>query len=156
MPTMWLFLGFSAFFLWSLLRNYDKKSCLNNLKFWEASRNHKWSICWKFQLSISLGTQKESHCRHPYLRILFPFMNFGHCALPRLRPTTTSCAFIAHCSLRFLMDFWQKSEVGALQKWWTVYLPSSPLTYAILGFPKNSLAWSLFYLVKVLCYFNIA
>ena len=38
-----------------------KKSCLNELKFWEASRNHKWSICWKFQLFISLGTQKESH-----------------------------------------------------------------------------------------------
>ena len=38
-----------------------KKSCLNELKFWEASRNQKWSICWKFQLSISLGTQKVSH-----------------------------------------------------------------------------------------------
>ena len=35
-----------------------KKSCLNKLKFWEASRNQKRSICWKFQLSISLGTQK--------------------------------------------------------------------------------------------------
>ena len=74
MPTMWLFLGFSAFFLWSHLRNYEKKKLSNKLRFWEASRNHKWSICWKFQLSISLGTQKESHCRHPYLRILFPFM----------------------------------------------------------------------------------
>ena len=31
-------------------------------------------------------------------------MNFGHCALPRLRPTTTSCAFIAHGSLRFLAE----------------------------------------------------
>ena len=26
-----------------------------------ASRNYKWSICWKFQLSILLGTQKVSH-----------------------------------------------------------------------------------------------
>ena len=30
-----------------------KKSCLNELKFWEASRNQNWSICWKFQYSIS-------------------------------------------------------------------------------------------------------
>ena len=41
--------------------NHEKKCCPNELKFWEASQNHKWSICWKFQLSISLGTQKESH-----------------------------------------------------------------------------------------------
>ena len=32
------------------------------------------------------------------------FMNFGRCAIPRLRPTTTSCAFIAHCSVRFLAE----------------------------------------------------
>ena len=35
-----------------------KKSCLNKLKFGEASRNQKRSICWKFKLSISLGTAK--------------------------------------------------------------------------------------------------
>ena len=28
------------------------KSCLIEFKFWEASENHKSSICWKFQLSI--------------------------------------------------------------------------------------------------------
>ena len=55
---MYSFGNFSAFFLWSPLGNYEKKSCLNKLKFWEASRNQKRSICWKFQLSISLGTQK--------------------------------------------------------------------------------------------------
>ena len=49
---------FLAFFLWSPLETM-KKSCLNKLKFWEASRNQKRSICWKFQLSISLGRQKS-------------------------------------------------------------------------------------------------
>ena len=48
-----VFLNFS---LWSPLN----KSCLNELKFWEASENHKSSICWKFQLSISCGTQKSA------------------------------------------------------------------------------------------------
>ena len=48
-----LYTGFLAFFLWSPLGNYEKKSCLNELKFWEASRNHKSSICWKFQYSNS-------------------------------------------------------------------------------------------------------
>ena len=55
---MYSFGNFSAFFLWSPLGNYEKKSCLNKLKFWEASWNQKRSICWKFQLSNSLGTQK--------------------------------------------------------------------------------------------------
>ena len=32
-------LGFSAFLLWSPLGNYEKKSYLNKLKFWGASRN---------------------------------------------------------------------------------------------------------------------
>ena len=36
-----VFGNFSAFFLSSPLRNYEKKSCLNKLKFWEASRNQK-------------------------------------------------------------------------------------------------------------------
>ena len=52
---------FSIFPLVLPLGNYEKKSCLNELKFWEASRNQKWSICWKFQLFVSLGTQKEPH-----------------------------------------------------------------------------------------------
>ena len=56
---MYSYGNFSAFFLWSPFGNYEKKSCLNKLKFWEASRNQKRSICWKFQLSISLGTQKS-------------------------------------------------------------------------------------------------
>ena len=40
--------------------NYEIKSCLNKLKFWEASRNQERSICWKFKLSISLGTKKSA------------------------------------------------------------------------------------------------
>ena len=32
--------------------NNENKNCLNELKFWEASEDHKSSICWKFQLSI--------------------------------------------------------------------------------------------------------
>ena len=45
--------GFSAFFLWSTLGNCEKRSCLNELKFWEAARKHKKSICWEFQYSNS-------------------------------------------------------------------------------------------------------
>ena len=41
-------IGFSAFFL----RNNEKKSCRNELKFWEASRNHKSSLSWKCHNSI--------------------------------------------------------------------------------------------------------
>ena len=40
-------------------RNNENKSCLNELKFRRASENHKTSICWKFQLSISCGNQRE-------------------------------------------------------------------------------------------------
>ena len=70
----YVYIGFSAFFLWSPPWKLWKKSCLNELKLWEASRNYKWSIYWKFQLSISLGTQKESHVGiHKYLRKLFRF-----------------------------------------------------------------------------------
>ena len=51
-----VFLNFS---LWFHLWNIEIKSCLNELKFWEASENYKSSICWKFQLSISWETQKS-------------------------------------------------------------------------------------------------
>jgi hypothetical protein len=47
--------------LWKLW----KKSCLNELKFWEASRNCLWSICWKFQQSISLGSKKSPSTIQP-------------------------------------------------------------------------------------------
>ena len=40
--------------------NYENKSCLNELKFWEASENLKSSICWKCQLSISSCRTKKS------------------------------------------------------------------------------------------------
>ena len=59
--VMYSFGNFSAFFsIFPLVPPWKlwKKSCLNKLKFWEASRNEKRSICWKFQLSNSLGTQK--------------------------------------------------------------------------------------------------
>ena len=36
---------FAAFFLWSPLGNYENKSCLNELKFFEISGNPKSSIC---------------------------------------------------------------------------------------------------------------
>ena len=38
-----------------------KKSCLNELKFWEASRNQNWSIWWKFQYSISKIGESPLH-----------------------------------------------------------------------------------------------
>ena len=34
-----------------------KKNCLKELKFCEVSENPKSSICWKFQLFISLGSK---------------------------------------------------------------------------------------------------
>ena len=68
------FLGFSDFFLWSPPWNNENKSCLNDIKFWEVSWNPKISRFWKLQLSMSSGTQKVPNARHPYLRILFPFM----------------------------------------------------------------------------------
>ena len=58
--TMYSFGNFSAFFLWSPIGNHEKKSCLNKLKFWEASRNHKKSLSWKFQYSI-LKNAETSH-----------------------------------------------------------------------------------------------
>ena len=69
------FLGFSDFFLWSPPWNNENKSCLNDIKFWEVSRKPKTSRFWKLQLSMSSGTQKVSNDRHPYLRILFPFLH---------------------------------------------------------------------------------
>ena len=40
--------------------SHEKKSCLNKFKFWEASRNHKKSLSWKFQYSI-LKNAETSH-----------------------------------------------------------------------------------------------
>ena len=48
-----LYFVFSAFFPLVPPWKPWKKCCLNELKFWEASQNQKWSICWKFQYSIS-------------------------------------------------------------------------------------------------------
>ena len=54
---MWLLLG-------SKLSSFRQ---LWNWKLWKKKlskvslQNHKWRICWKFQLFISLGTKKESH-----------------------------------------------------------------------------------------------
>ena len=56
--------------------NNENKSCLNDIKFWEASGNPKRSRFWKLQLSMSSRTQKASNVRHPYLRICSPLSNF--------------------------------------------------------------------------------
>ena len=65
-------IGFSAFFLWSPLGNYEKKSCLNELKFWEASRNHKSSLSWKFHNSI-LKNAKTSQLSASISKKVVPF-----------------------------------------------------------------------------------
>ena len=70
---MYSYGNFSTFILWSPLGNYEKKSCLNKLKFWEASRNQKRSICWKFKLSISLVTQKSAKTPQLWARWSDPF-----------------------------------------------------------------------------------
>ena len=52
-----------------------EKNHLNELKFWEASRNHKSSLSWKFHIHLeSWKMPKRVNCRHSYLRKLFPFM----------------------------------------------------------------------------------
>ena len=55
------------------LETMKKKSCINKLKFWEASRNQKRSICWKFKLSISLGTQKSAKTPLAVGKMIRPF-----------------------------------------------------------------------------------
>ena len=67
---------FLMFSLWSPLWNNENKSCLNELKFWEASENHKSSICWKFQLSISCGTQKSAKMPQTRAKMNWSFLNW--------------------------------------------------------------------------------
>ena len=47
--------NFSAFLLWSPLGNYEKKSCLNEFNFWEASRNQAYAE------NFSILTQKMAN-----------------------------------------------------------------------------------------------
>ena len=64
------------------LWNNGNKRCPNKLKFWEASKNHKSSICWKFQLSISCGDpeicQDPLTCGQDDLVINVPFVEILH------------------------------------------------------------------------------
>ena len=55
---------------------YENKSCLNDLKLWGASENHKSSICWKFQLFISCGTQKSAKTPLPVAKMICPFIGY--------------------------------------------------------------------------------
>ena len=64
---------FSIFLLVSPWKLW-KKSCLNKLKVLEASRNQKRSICWKFQLSILLGTQKGTRAIGAGPTMIKPFV----------------------------------------------------------------------------------
>ena len=50
-----------------------KKKLSKYFKFWEASRNQKRSICWKFKLSISLGTQKSAKTPPAGAKMIRPF-----------------------------------------------------------------------------------
>ena len=61
--------GILNFSLWSPLWNNENKSCLNKLKFWQASENHKSSTCWKFQLS----NQKSAKMPEPGPRWSGPY-----------------------------------------------------------------------------------
>ena len=72
-PCTDLSIVFLNFSLWSPLWNNENKSCLNELKFWEASENHKSSICWKFQLSILCGTQKSAKIPQPVAKMIWSF-----------------------------------------------------------------------------------
>ena len=55
-------MSFFPFSFWSPLGNYEKQSCLKELKFCEVSENLKSSICWKFQLSISKNGKSTILC----------------------------------------------------------------------------------------------
>ena len=67
------------FFFWIFpLWNNENKSCLYELKFWEASENHKSSICWKFQLSISCGIQKSAKFPLPVAKMIWSFYAQNH------------------------------------------------------------------------------
>ena len=54
--------------------NNENKSCLNELKFLKPSENHKLSICWKFQLSISCGTQKSAKIPLSVAKMIWSFI----------------------------------------------------------------------------------
>ena len=77
-PCTDLSIVFLNFSLWSPLWNNENKSCLNELKFWEASENHKSSICWKFQLSISCRTQKSAKIPLPVAKMIWSFWFWIH------------------------------------------------------------------------------
>ena len=72
--TIFAFFGFWVFSLWYPLGNYEKKSCLKELKLCEVSENPKSSICWKFQknrLKIEKSVAKWAHrpfCVFPLLK----------------------------------------------------------------------------------------
>ena len=83
-----LFIVFLIFSLWSPLWNNRNKSCLNELKFWEASENHKSSICWKCQLSISCGTQKSAKIPLPVAKIIWSFLGRNLIVLSLLNRVT--------------------------------------------------------------------
>ena len=80
-----VFLNFS---LGYPLRNNENKSCLNELKFWEASENHKSRVCWTFQLSISCGTQKSVKIPLPVAKMIWSF-----CGLLRIYELYKLCIF---------------------------------------------------------------
>ena len=85
-----------------------EKSCLNKLKFWEASRNPKRSICWKFQLSISLGRQKSPSTIQPGLKLNKPFWSrqmWWH-FLTRVKH------FDGECVNLVFWDYWRLIESG--------------------------------------------
>ena len=61
------FLGFSDF------SKDENKSCLNDIKFWEVSRNPKTSKFWKLKLSILCGTQKSAKITLPVTKMIWSF-----------------------------------------------------------------------------------
>ena len=73
-PAKTIYCFFFEFFPLVPLWNNENKSCLNELKFWEASENHKSSICQKFQLSISCGTQKSAKIPLPVGKMIWSFI----------------------------------------------------------------------------------
>ena len=96
-----------------------KKSCLNKLKFWEASQNQKRSICWKFQISISLGTQKSAKnpptCRQDD-QTLFCGM-YGYSAKSTIAPWNIPSIINKLLRKQLTHSIWQIRPLCPQSKW---------------------------------------
>ena len=138
---MYSYGNFSAF--WKLW----KKSCLNKLKFWEASRNQKRSIYRKFKLSISLGTQKSAKTPLPGAKMIRPFwlpiFQTGVLFYAALLHSVTSREMKLAEHFLFPKQNWEITDraVGMVWKFggegFYSYQKAAPYLAGVLGLPEH-------------------